>query len=175
MFKKIVIALAIAVAFPIVASAQKFGTVDAQSLFAAMPETTAAESQLAESSKKYEEEYKKLQEEVDKKYQEFQGLEKTTPDAIKERRMQEIQELAQKADRFRQTASEELQRQQQQLMAPIQQKMVEAIKSVGTEGGFTFIFPVEAALFAGSDVVDATPLVRAKLGIKATAAPAAGK
>ena len=81
MFKKFVLALAVALAIPAVAAAQKLGTVDTQSVFQDMPETAAAQTQLNEASKKYEDEFKKLQEEVDKKYQELQALAADTPDA----------------------------------------------------------------------------------------------
>lgn len=172
MFKKIVLALAVALAIPAVAAAQKLGTVDTQSVFQDMPETAAAQTQLTEASKKYEDEFKKLQEEVDKKYQEFQALAPDTPDAIKERRMQEVQEFAQKADRFRQTATEDLQRQQNQLMAPIQQKITDAIKAVGQEGGYVMILPVEVPIYVGTGADDVTAAVRTKLGLPAAAAPA---
>ena len=59
----------------------------------------------------------------------------------------------------------DLQRQQQQLMAPIEQKVTDAIKAVGQEGSYTFIFQDGMALFAGSTVEDVTPAVKAKLGI----------
>ena len=175
MFKKFVLALAVALAVPAMAAAQKLGTVDTQSVFQDMPETAAAQTQLNEASKKYEDEFKKLQEEVDKKYQEFQALAADTPDAIKERRMQEVQEFAQKADRFRQTAAEDLQRQQSQLMSPIQQKLTDAIKSVGQEGGYTMIFPVEIPLYVGATATDVTAAVRAKLGLPAAKPAAAAK
>jgi outer membrane protein len=166
MFKKVIIALAIAVALPVVAAAQKFGVVDVNSIFTVMPETTSAQNQLAEASKKYEEEYKKIAEEVDKKFQEYQSLDASTPESIKERRLQEVQELNAKADKFRQTASEDLQKQQQQLMAPIEQKIFDAIKAVGQEGNYTFIFQDGMAAYQGSDVVDVTTAVKTKLGIK---------
>jgi outer membrane protein len=166
MFKKVIIALAIAVALPVVAAAQKFGVVDVNSIFTVMPETTSAQNQLAEASKKYEEEYKKIAEEVDKKFQEYQSLDASTPESIKERRLQEVQELNAKADKFRQTASEDLQKQQQQLMAPIEQKILDAIKAVGQEGNYTFIFQDGMAAYQGSDVVDVTTAVKTKLGIK---------
>jgi Skp family chaperone for outer membrane proteins len=67
MFKKVIIALAIAAMLPVVAAAQKFGVVDVNAIFTAMPESTAAQNQLNEASKKYEEEWKKIAEEVDKK------------------------------------------------------------------------------------------------------------
>ena len=166
MFKKVLTVVAVALALPVIVAAQKFGTVDVNAIFSAMPETTAAQTQLQEANKKYEEEFKKLQEEVDKKYQEFQALPESTPESIKERRMQEIQELAQKIDTFRNTASQDLQRQQEQLMAPIQQKIVDAIKSVGQEGSYTMIFENGIPAYVGTDVTDVTPAVKGKLNIK---------
>ena len=82
--------------------------------------------------------------------------------------MQEIQDEGQKVEQFRQQATQDLQRQNEQLMAPILQKITEAIKSVGQEGSFTFIFPNEPSLllYQGTDVTDVTPLVKTKLGIK---------
>lgn len=82
--------------------------------------------------------------------------------------MQEIQDRAAKIEQFRQTASQDLQRQQEQLLAPIQAKFNDAVKAVGQEGNFTFIFPMEGGLilYQGADVVDVTSLVKAKLGIK---------
>lgn len=168
MFKKLLLALA--VVLPLSAFAQKFGTVDTEAILTAMPETTTARQQLDEASKKYEAEYQKLNEELNKLYTDFQAIQndKETPDAIKDRRMQEIQDKGQKVEQFRQQATQDLQRQNEQLMAPILQKITEAIKSVGKEGSFTFIFPNEPSLllYQGTDVTDVTPLVKTKLGIK---------
>ncbi len=168
MFKKIL--LAVAVALPMFAAAQspKFGTVEVQNIFQAMPETAAMNTQLEEASKKYQEEFNKLQEEFNKKYTELQTLDQdaTTPQSIKERRMQELSELNDKVQQFRQTASEDLQRQQQTLMAPIQERVLTAIKAVGQENNFSFILTTDVPAYVGSDVVDVTPLVKTKLGLK---------
>ena len=168
MFKKIV--LAILVALPLSTFAQKFGVVDLEAVFTAMPESTAMQTQLTDTSKKYEEEFQKLQEEVNKLYADYQAIQNdaSTPESIKERRMQEIQEKAQKVDQFRNTAAQDLERLRESLMAPIQNKMNEAIKAVGTEGSFTFIFPKEPPLllYTGTDVNDVTAQVKTKLGLK---------
>ena len=74
MLKKILAVMAVALLLPAIAAAQKFGTIDVNAIFTAMPETTAAQTQLQEVSKKYEAEYKKLEEEVNNKVQEFQAL-----------------------------------------------------------------------------------------------------
>lgn len=168
MIKKTLAAIMIAIPMLVAAQAPKFGTVTVEPILEAMPERANVQTQLETASKTYEDEYKKLTEELDKKYGEFQKLseDKTTPDAIKERRMQEIQELQKKAQQFLQTAQQDLQRQQAQLMQPIEEKIMTAIKAVGQENGFTFILPEGVAAYQSTDVQDVTPLVKAKLGIK---------
>ena len=168
MIKRLI--LAVLVALPFSALAQKFGVVDLDNVFQAMPETATAQTQLTDASKKYEDEFQKLREEVDKLFAEYQNLQKdpATPDAIKERRLNEPTERDQKVQQFRNTASQDLARLQEQLMAPIQQKINDAVKAVGQEGNFTFIFPNEQGLllYTGTDVVNVTALVKTKLGIK---------
>lgn len=168
MIKKIL--LAVLVALPMSVAAQKFGVVSAEEIFAAMPEVAEIQTKLGEASKQYEDEYAKLNEEMQKKFAEYQQLEQdaSTPQSIKERRMQEIQDKSQKVDQFRNTAAQDLERLRASLMAPIQNKMNEAIKAVGTEGAFTFIFPQEPSLllYTGTDVTDVTALVKTKLGLK---------
>ena len=170
MFKKIL--LAIALILPISAIAQtKFGVVDLEPIFQSLPEFTAMQTQLTDSSKKYEEEFQKLQDEVNKLYADFQTIQNDpqTPESIKERRMQDIQTRYEKLTEFRNTAEQDLQRLQQQLMVPIHQKVTEAIKAVGQEGSYTFIFPNEPSmlLYQGVDVVNLTEAVKAKLATAA--------
>lgn len=166
MFKKLLIALAIIL--PMSCFAQKFGSVNFEEVFNAMPERQAAEAQLAEASKKYETEFQKLQEELQKLYTDYQTIQNdpNTPDTIKERRMQEIQDRGANVEKFYQTAQQDLQRQQDQLMAPVQQKLVDAITAVGQEGNFTAIIAQGQFLYQGNDVTDVTSLVKAKLGIQ---------
>ncbi|MCH5247382.1 MAG: OmpH family outer membrane protein [Muribaculaceae bacterium] len=165
MIKKLIAALVIAL--PICASAQKFGVVDGESLLPQMPEYTAAENQLSEASKKYEAELTNLREELDKKYADFQQLSQDpdTPQSIKDRRLQELTELDQKVQQFVQTAQQDIQRQQAQLMQPIQEKLLRAINTVGQNNNFTILFPIGVALYTGQEVIDATPLVKAELGL----------
>ncbi len=166
MIKKLI--LAILFALPMSVFAQKFGTVDIEAIIPNMSEYAAVQTQVNAASTKYQEEFDKLQEEMNKKMSEYQNLEKdaTTPESIKERRIQEMQELNEKINQFRNTAQQDLQRQQAQLMAPVEQKFNEALTAVGQEGGYTFIFPVGVAMYTGTDVVDVTAAVKAKLGVK---------
>lgn len=158
--------LAIMIALPMSVFAQKFGVINTQALMETMPEMKTVQEQMEASAKKYQAEFDKLKEEFDKKFAEFQALEESTPQTIKDRRMQEMQELDAKIQQFRETALQDQQRQQQQLMAPIQEKVMKAIQSVGDEGGFTFIFENMMPVFTGKDVTDITESVKTRLGVK---------
>lgn len=163
MIKKIL--LAIMIAMPMMAFAQKFGTVNSEEIITAMPEMKEIQSQLEAASKKYEDEFANLRTEMDKKFNEYQAMDESTPQTIRDRRLQELQELQQKIEQFRTTATQDLQAQQQRLSAPIQEKVINAINAVGSEGGFTMIFEAMVPIYTGSDAVDVTPLVKAKLGL----------
>ena len=63
-------------------------------------------------------------------------------------------------------------------MIPIQEKVMSAIKSVGDENGFSYIFDLASPsiVYTGKDAIDITPLVKQKLNLKdtpATTTPAA--
>ncbi len=166
MIKKLL--LAALIAMPTMAFAQKFAIINTQTVVEAMPEMAQARTQLEASSKKYQEEFNKLQETFQKSYEEYQKLEQdaTTPQTIKDRRVQELQEMQSKIQQFRETVSQDLEKQQQQLMAPIQQKVADAIKGVGASGSYTMIFENVLPLYTGSDVEDITPQVKSRLGLK---------
>ena len=161
MIKKVL--LAIMIALPMSVFAQKFGVINTSELMETLPEIKNVQEQMESASKKYEDEFAKLQEEFNKKYQEFQALGETTPQTIKDRRMQEMQELDAKIQQFRETATQDLQRQQQQLLQPVQAKLIEAIQKVGADNGFSLILPMEVSVYQGADVIDVTPLVKTQL------------
>lgn len=165
MIKKVLLAIMIALPMCISAQTVKLGIVNTNTIFEAMPERAAAQTQLETASKTFEEEFKKLTDEMNKKYSDFQALDASTPESIKERRMQELQELDNRIQQFRAQAQQDLERQQNQLMAPIQEKIQNAIKAVGSENGFSMIFQDLIPSYTGSDVVDVTTMVKTKLGL----------
>lgn len=164
MIKRIL--LAIMIAFPMSLFAQKFGTINGQQVMESIPEFQEMKTKLEASSKQYEDEFGKLQAEFEKKFTELQQQAEDTPEAIKERRMKEVQELDQKIQQFRATAQQDLQRQQAQFLQPIQEKLLKAIQTVGAEGGYTFIFDVNEPLYVGTTVEDVTLKVKTVLGVK---------
>ena len=66
MIKKLL--LAVLIALPSLAFAQKFGIVNTQAIMQDMPEVKAAQAEMETASKKYDDEFKALQTEMQKKY-----------------------------------------------------------------------------------------------------------
>lgn len=171
MFKKILAVLAVvAIALPVCTMAQsKFGIVNPDAIMRDLPDLAKAQKELEAVSAKYQKEDSVLQTEIQLKYDDLQKTmrnDPNTPQAIQERRMQEIQDMTNKYQQFRQNAQQDIQRQQETLLAPVQQKVVSAIKAVGELGNYTFIFTSEVPAFVGKDVIDVTNDVRKQLGLK---------
>ena len=152
------------------AQAQKFGYVNTNEIFNVMPDKVTAESTLKQVSDKYEAEFKNLQDAFQKKMTEYEAADQdpSTPQAIKDRHNQELQDDYMKIQNFQQTAAQDMQKQQDMLIAPITQKLQNAIQAVGAEGGYTFIFDQAAGaiIYTGTNAEDVSAKVKAKLGIK---------
>ena len=167
MIKKFLLAAALAI--PMLMSAQdlKIGIVDVDEVVQKLPDYTEAQNKFVETSKKYEDEFAKLQEELKRRYDEIQNMPQDELQVIQERKVKDFQEYQLKTQQFEQTAAQELQKVQQDLMAPIYQKVNNAIQSVGQEGGYSLIEAKvsQLVLYYANPVVDITPEVKAKLGV----------
>ena len=167
MFKKIL--LAVLVAAPMCLSAQtlKFGTVNPTEIFNVMPDVATANNTLKQVQEKYEAQAKPLQEELQKKQSEIETLAKNkAPEATLEAKQKEFEDLYTRYQTFMQTAQQDMQKQQETLLAPIQQKLINAIQAVGAEGGYAGIIDAATLLYKGNNIEDVSAKVKAKLGIK---------
>jgi outer membrane protein len=162
--KKIIISLLLIL--PMAVSAQKFGHINTQELFAQMPEVAQVRAKMDTIQSQYENQLASMNEEIQKKMQDYQAQEATLADAIKQIRQQELQEMQQRIQLFYQTAEQDIQKKQQELLAPVHEKMAKAIKAVGERDGYTYIFDSAAMVHIGTDANDVTPAVKKELGIK---------
>lgn len=168
MLKKIAL-IAAMIALPLAAMAQaKFAHMNSQDVITAMPEFTKAQSELDAMAKQFQDEMQRTQEEFDKKYQEFMAQQDSLPQNIAERRMKELNDMAQRQQQFQQEARQSLDKAQQDAMAPIWQKLDDAIQAVGKAEGVVYIFDVARTpvAYISSQSVDVTAKVKAQLGIK---------
>ncbi len=167
MFKKILLAALVAVPMCLSAQTLKFGTVNPTEIFNVMPDVATANNTLKGIQDKYEAQAKPLQEELQKKQAELETLAKNkAPEATLEAKQKEFEDLYTRYQTFMQTAQQDMQKQQETLIAPIQQKLVNAIQAVGAEGGYAGILDSNSLLYKGNNIEDVSAKVKAKLGIK---------
>ena len=153
---------------PMSVFAQKFGHIKMQELVAAMPEYTKAQTDISTMQKDFQNEIKRAQDEVTKKYAEYQQDQANLPKNIQERRQKELQELTEKGYQLQQDAQQQLQQSWMQMLEPIAKKIDDAIKAVGQEGGYVYIFDLNATQipFVNETLsTDVTGAVKAKLGL----------
>ena len=162
--KKMILMLALAM--PILASAQKIGHVNSQEIMAIMPETKLMGEKLDSVQGVYETQLANMQEEFNKKVTEFQQQQATMSASILEYKQQELAQMEQRMQVFYQTIQKELQTKQVEYLQPIQARLLEAIKTVGAAQGCTYVLDKASMLYVAPDALDLTSAVKAELGIK---------
>ncbi|SFK85690.1 OmpH family outer membrane protein [Proteiniphilum acetatigenes] len=168
MLKKLLI-LCIALA-PLAAMAQevKIATVNVQEIFAAMPELSGIETQLSTKQDEIRKNIQALQDEYSKKLEEFEKS-PAVSDAGKQDQQKQIIQLEERYQTYMQNGQQELSQLQQKLLEPINRKIFDAIKAVGDENNYAFVYDISSMqspiVYFTPSAVDITPQVKTKLGL----------
>ncbi|MDD5861483.1 MAG: OmpH family outer membrane protein [Prevotella sp.] len=148
---------------PMTMFAQKFAKVNTQTIMQAMPEVAKANGDMQALQKQKENELKAMQDELQRKVDEYQKAQSTMNATAKKAKEDELNQLNQKIQQAYQDGQNELQKKSAELLAPIQEKVRNAIDAVGKAGNYTYIFEDGVAIYAGPMVEDVTAKVQAKL------------
>ncbi len=172
-FRSVAVAAVMFIGAQQVNAQQKIGHINADEVFQATPEFKAAEEQLKTLQETKGKEYQSMVEEYQKKLGEAQEkarnrseANKETVDAELQVMGQELQTMEQRIQDVQRVAQEEIGKKQQELLAPIQQKVMNAITAVAKEKGYAYILDVSngnVIYFQGGEDVSAD--VKTKLGI----------
>ena len=117
----------------------KFGFLSYEAALQAMPDYTLAQKNLADLKAQYQTEAKRVEDEFNRKYEEFLEGQREFPKTILQKRQSELQELMQKNIAFKQQGLDELAKAEQEAMAPLRIKLIEALGKIGRERGYAFI------------------------------------
>lgn len=166
MLKKLILALMLIL--PMGVCAQKFGHVNSAAIIPLMPEYTTAQTEIQSLQKQYEDEIKRMQDELTKKSEEYETQKATLPAAIQERREKELQELYSRMQQYYQEGQQHLQKATEDKMATISDKLKKTIQEVGVAGGYVYILDTTSGVPYISETLstDITETVKSKLGIK---------
>ena len=164
--KKIIVSLLMLLPLGLVAQDLKIAVVNTNEILATMPEAIEMQRQLQSIAAQYQEEFKTLEEDFNRKYNDFMAQGDTLNENIRMRRLQDVQEMQAKLENFYPSAQEELAKKQEELLTPIRTKVQKAISEVGEEGSYTYILDPQTIHYIGNSAVEVTEKVKAKLGIK---------
>ena len=148
---------------PMTMMAQKFGKVNTQQIMQALPDVAKANGEMEALQKQKDNDLKSMQDEFQRKYDEYQKGQSTMAATMKQQKETELQTLQQKIQQAYQDGQQELQKKSNELMQPIVAKVKAAIDAVGKAGNYTFIFEDGSAVYTGTNVVDVTKEVQAKI------------
>jgi outer membrane protein len=173
MTKRFLLALLCLLPVRLFAQELKVGYFNKAEIFQSMPETQAAQKKIQDVTKQYESDLTKMKDEYQKKGSDFVAAKDSLPEAIRVRRMTELQDLDQRISTFYETSQNELRETYNQLRTPIETKLNAAIKAVGQEQNFFLLFDISVdpsvnALnyWSADKCVDVTNAIRTKLNLK---------
>lgn len=134
----------------------------------AMPETSKAEQELNAYYEELGQQLNSMAEEYRKKVQEYEEQQDSLSELMKKTKQNEILDMQNRIQAFQENADKEYANKQASLYTPIREKLQKAISAVTREQGYTYMMDITsgAIVYIGDDAIDATPLVKKKLGLK---------
>ena len=171
MLKRTVISLLVLLSFAVMAqseSALKFGHYNSHEILLQMSETESAQKQLSALSSSYDKELSKMSQDYDAKVEDFVKYSKDMDEEIKKSRQHEIVSLEERIVALKETANATLRKKQEELLLPIKEKLQNAVKQIGEEHHFMYLFDtnIPSLGYISPESEDVTPLIKSKLDLK---------
>jgi outer membrane protein len=147
----------------------KFGHINSDELIQTMPEYDSATVKLEKFRKELVNALELMSVELNNKNDAYQKENKNYSEIVKQTKEQELIDMQKRIQDFQSNAQKQLEGKQSEVFQPIYAKVDKAIKDVGKENGFLYVFDIaKGALlyFDEAKSVNVLPLVKTKLGIK---------
>jgi outer membrane protein len=150
------------------AQAPKFGHIDLQALIQTMPERAAAEKQFLAFQKELEDAMGMMQKEAQTKYMDYLAKRDSLSPTVLKIKEDDLKTINDKIQTYQESANQQLQAKQGELLKPVFDKADKAVKEVGAEKGLIYVFDMSARaiLYNSKESLDILPLVKIKLGIQ---------
>jgi outer membrane protein len=148
----------------------KFGHINSDELIQSMPEFDSANVKLEKFRKDLINALELMQVELNNKSEVYNKESKNYTDIVKQTKEQELVDMNRRMQEFQTSAQQQLQEKQAELFQPIMAKVDKAIKDVGKENGFVYIFSIgqgsSLLFFDETKSTNVMPLAKSKLGLK---------
>jgi outer membrane protein len=133
----------------------RFGYLSYEAALQSMPEYTVVQQKLTDLRQQFQNETLRVEDEFNRKYEEFLEGQREFPQSILQKRQMELQELMDKNLTFKENSRKELEKAEQDLMAPLKIRLIEVLGKIGRERGYAFIIDTD---------VKALPFINPTLG-----------
>jgi len=117
----------------------KITHIDFQKLVSEMPDVIAAQEEIQKLEKDYTNEIESSLKELQTKMQNYSADAENQTDLTNQKRQQELQGMEQNIQQFRQTALQDVQQKQADLLRPLIEKARATVEKVATAQGFDFV------------------------------------
>jgi outer membrane protein len=147
----------------------KFGHINSDELIQSMPDYDSATVKLDNFRKELVNALELMTVELNNKNEAYQKESKNLSDIVKQTKEQELIDMNKRIQDFQTNAQTQLQNKQAEVFQPIYAKVDKAIKDVGKENGFLYVFDVAKGSLLYFDEAKSTnimTLVKTKLGLK---------
>jgi outer membrane protein len=147
----------------------KFGHINSEELLQAMPEFDTANVKLEKFRKELVNALELMSVELNNKNAAYEKESKNYTEIVKQTKQQELIDMNKRMQDFQTNAQTQMQEKQAELFQPVYAKVDKAIKDVGKENGFLYVFDIAKGALLYFDETKSTnvmPLAKAKLGLK---------
>jgi outer membrane protein len=147
----------------------KFGHVNSEELIQALPEYDSATVKLEKYRKDLINYLELMSVELNNKNEAYNKESKNLTDLVRKTKETELVDLNRKIQEFQTNAQQQMQDKQVEFYQPVYAKVDKAVKDVGKENGFVYIFDIAKGALLYFDETKSTnvmTLCRAKLGLK---------
>ena len=161
--------IAIMMIAPLSLNAQKFAHFNSADIIPNMKEYVTATEEIQTMAKQYEDDMKLMQEELQKKGDEYQKEQANLLENVRQRREQELQDLYQRLQKSYQDNQQALEKARQEKMGAINEKVLAAVKKVGEAGSYVYVVDLNtgAIPFVNSQLsTDITDQIKKEVGIQ---------
>ena len=124
-------------------SSVKFGYLSYQTALKSMPGYTLAQQKLNDLKAQYQAEAKRVEDEFNRKYEEFLEGQRDFPKSILQKRQTELQDLLKKNVEFKNSSREQLAKDEAEAFAPLYAKLNETLAKICAEKGYAFIIDTD--------------------------------
>ena len=121
----------------------RFGYLSYEGAIQSMPDYAIVQKKMKALQEQYQAETLRVEDEFNRKYEDFLDGQREFPRTILQKRQTELQELMEKNIQFKEKSREELAEAERQALAPLRIRLIEQLGIIGRERGYAFIYDTD--------------------------------